>query len=116
MGKFEIFRDNTNLFRFILKVENGEIILSSGAYPSKSSCESGIQSVRMTSGIDARYERLVSKERHPYFNLKSFNGQITGTSKMYNAVSAMERGILAVKNNAFDAKLLDLTLKVDSAR
>ena len=97
-----------------LKQRNGQIILASEGYSVKSGCENGIKSVRNNSTIDARYDRLVSKGRSPYFNLKAFNGQIIGTSEMYSSVGAMENGISSVKNNASDAtveELVNLKLK-----
>ena len=35
-----------------------------------------------------------------YFNLKATNGQIIGTSELYEATSGMENGIASVKTNA----------------
>lgn len=44
--KFELYTDKAEEFRFRLKAGNGEIILSSEGYKSKSGCENGVASVR----------------------------------------------------------------------
>ena len=44
--KFEIYLDKKGEFRFRLKARNGEGILASEGYTSKSSCKNGIESIR----------------------------------------------------------------------
>ncbi len=107
MGKFEIKKDKAGKFRFNLKAANGQVILSSEAYESKSACENGIESVRKNSGDNARYERKEAKNGSPYFNLKASNGQVIGTSEMYSQTSGMENGISSVKKNAPGASVED---------
>ncbi len=109
MGKFEIYKDKKEEFRFRLKAGNGQNILASEGYSTKSSCENGIQSVKNNAPTDSRYERLESKGGSPYFNLKASNGQVIGTSEMYSSNSAMENGIESVKSNAPDSSVNDLS-------
>ena len=115
MGRFEIFTDIDNLFRFRFISENGETIIVGDCFSTKSNCENAIQSVRTNSGIDIRYVRLVSKERRPYFILKSFKGRVIGISEMYSSVRALENAILDVKKNASMVKIVDLTLKATAS-
>ena len=70
-------------------------------------CENGISSVRTNSVDDARYDRLTSSNEKHYFNLKAANGQIIGTSQMYESVQGMENGIDSVKRNAPDAEVIE---------
>jgi uncharacterized protein YegP (UPF0339 family) len=107
MGKFEIKKDKSDQFRFNLKASNGQVILSSEAYKTKSSCENGIASVKTNATDDGKYERKTAKDGSPYFNLKASNGQVIGSSEMYSSTSAMENGIASVKNNAPDAGIED---------
>lgn len=109
MGKFEIYKDKREEFRFRLKAGNGQTILSSEGYSAKSGCNNGIESVKKNASNDARYERLESKSGSPYFNLKSSNGQVIGSSEMYTSTSAMENGIASVKKNAPEASVEDLS-------
>ena len=109
MGKFEIKKDKAGKFRFNLKAGNGQVILSSEAYNSKSACDNGIESVRKNSGDDGRFERKTAKNGKAYFNLKASNGQVIGASQMYASNASMENGIKSVKNNAAGASVDDQT-------
>jgi hypothetical protein len=107
MGKFEIKKTKSGQFKFDLKASNGQVILSSETYKSKTSCKNGISSVKRNADNDNRYERKTAKNGSPYFNLKAANGQVIGTSEMYSATSGMENGINSVKTNAADAVVED---------
>ncbi|MBK9214191.1 MAG: YegP family protein [Chloracidobacterium sp.] len=106
-GKFEIKTSASGQVHFNLKAGNGQIILSSEMYETKAAAENGIDSVRRNSADDARYERKMSSNGKPYFNLKASNGQVIGRSEMYESESAMENGIRSVKENAPDASTAD---------
>ena len=45
-GKFEVYKDKTDKFRFRLKAGNGEVIAVGEAYESKAGCLNGIESIR----------------------------------------------------------------------
>jgi uncharacterized protein len=45
-GKFEIYKDKGDKFRFRLKAGNGEIIAVGEAYESKASAKNGVESVQ----------------------------------------------------------------------
>ena len=108
-GKFEVYKDKGGEFRFRLKAGNGQTILASEGYKRKPSCMNGIESVRKNSANDARFERKTSKSGKPMFNLKAANGQVIGTSELYESNSACENGIKSVAKNAPNAKLDDQT-------
>lgn len=110
MGKFIISKRTDSDFKFNLKAGNGQVILTSQGYGSKSSCENGIESVRTNSQDDSKFERNTAKDGRCYFNLKAGNGQIIGTSQMYESENGMENGIESVKNNAPSASIEDETL------
>ena len=106
-GKFEIKQSANGKFTFNLRAGNGQIILSSEMYESRSAAQNGIQSVKKNAADDTRYERLTSKSGDPYFVLKAGNGEPIGRSEMYNSASAMENGIESVKKNAPDADIAE---------
>lgn len=109
MGKFVITKDKTGQFRFSLKAGNGQEILGSEAYKTKSACENGIESVKKNARIDGMFEKKTAKDGNIYFNLKASNGQVIGTSEMYKSNPAMENGIESVKKNASVAMVEDLS-------
>lgn len=95
-------RSNGEL-QFVLKAGNGEPILASEGYKNRSGCENGIESVKTNAPLDERYDRLTSKNAKHYFNLKAANGQVIGTSEMYETSFGRDNGIESVKKNAPDA-------------
>jgi uncharacterized protein YegP (UPF0339 family) len=111
MGKFVITQRINKEYQFNLKSGNGDIILTSEGYVQKASCHKGIESVRINSQDDSRYERRIAVNNKDYFVLKARNGEIIGKSQLYSSKSAMEEGINAVKSNAPTAEIVDETLK-----
>ncbi|ALM20318.1 hypothetical protein JCM19294_967 [Nonlabens tegetincola] len=107
MGKFETYKDSSGQHRFRLKAANGQNILASEAYTSKAGCLNGIESVRENSQIDSRYDRKKSSNGKHYFNLKASNGQVIGTSEIYEGSSGVETGIKSVMNNAPKAPVVE---------
>ncbi len=99
-GVFEVYKDKAEEYRFRLKASNGQTVLSSEGYSAKAGCMNGIESVQKNSQDDSKFERKESKNGKHYFNLKATNGQVIGTSEMYEATSGMENGIASVKKNA----------------
>lgn len=103
MGKFIIKVGNDGQYRFNLKADNGQTILTSEGYVNLSGCENGIESVKSNAPNDSRYERLTSKNGKPYFNIKAANGQVIGNSEMYETEAGRDNGIESVKKNAPNA-------------
>ncbi len=110
MGKFVISQRANGDYQFNLKADNGQVILTSQGYSSKASCSNGIESVRTNSQEDGRFERLTASNGKFYFNLKASNGQVVGSSQMYEAESGRDNGIDSVKRNAPGATVQDDTL------
>lgn len=109
MAKFEITTRKNGEFQFNLIAGNGQTILSSEGYSSKAACMNGVESVRKNSQEDQRFERLEAKNGKFYFNLKATNGQIIGSSQMYEAMASRENGIQSVMKNAPSAVIDDKT-------
>lgn len=93
-------KEGTSNYHFVLKAKNGQVILSSEVYNSKSAAENGIASVQKNASDDSKFERKTAKNGKFYFNLKAGNGQIIGTSQMYAGEAGMENGINSVAENA----------------
>lgn len=100
LPRFEIRKGAGDQYTFHLTAANGEIILSSERYTSRSSAQNGIAAVKANAEIDHRYDRRVSGDDLLYFVLKAGNGEIVGTSETYRSSAARETGIAAVKTNA----------------
>ena len=108
MAKFEVYTDARGEYRFRLKANNGQNILASEGYSAKAGCMNGIESVRKNSQDDSKFDRKISSNGKHYFNLKASNGQVIGTSEMYESSSGMENGIASVKTNAPNASVVEV--------
>ena len=107
MGKFVISTRSNGEFQFTLKADNGQVILASEGYTAKSNCSNGIESVRKNAADDGRYERKTAVNGKFHFNLKAANGQIIGSSQMYESEAGRDNGIESVKKNAPAAAVSD---------
>lgn len=108
MGKFEVKTRKNGEFQFNLKASNGQVILSSEGYTTKANCMNGIESVKKNSQVEARFDKLEAKNGKFYFNLKATNGQIIGTSEMYETAASRDNGIASVQKNAPDAEVVEI--------
>lgn len=106
-GKFVVFKGKDGQEYFRLNAGNGETILSSEGYKSKSSCANGIESVRKNSQDENRFEVKTAKNGREYFILKAGNGQEIGRSQMYKSSSGCRNGMKSVARNAVDAAVVE---------
>lgn len=107
MGQFIITRRTNGNYQFNLKAANGQIILTSEGYASKSSCQRGIECVIQNSQFDSQFDRKTSSNGFYYFSLKAKNGEIIGVSQMYASEAGRENGIYSVKINAIQSQIVD---------
>lgn len=110
-GWYEISKSSDGQFKFVLKAGNSEVILTSELYKTKASALNGIKSVQTNSPEDGQYDKKVSKNDKPFFNLKAKNHQIIGSSQLYSSESARDNGIESVKKNGPSDKVKDLTVE-----
>jgi len=107
-GKFECYKDKAGEFRFRLKAANGNNILSSEGYKSKSGCANGIESVRKNSQDPDRFVKTETASGKFRFALTAKNSQKIGTSQNYQSESGRNNGIKSVAKNAPDAAVVEL--------
>lgn len=98
-GKFVLKDAKGGKYMFNLCAGNGQPVLTSEMYNSKAAAQNGIASVGKNCTNESCFDRKVAKNGKPYFNLKSTNGQVIGSSQMYASKAAMEKGIRSVKTN-----------------
>ena len=107
--KFQIFVGANGQFYFRLIAANGEKILRSEGYVSKSGCENGIDSVKENAPIEERYQRKTATDGEYYFLLVAANGEPIGVSEMYTSETARDNGIEVVKRTAPGSPVEDTT-------
>ena len=107
MGKFIIIKRTNGQYQFNLQAANNEIILTSEGYVTNAGCRNGIESARENSKYDGNYQRKVSADNKYYFNMKAANGEVIGTSEMYESAAGRDKGIESVKANTEGAMVDD---------
>ncbi len=107
MGKFVITLRKNGEFQFNLKATNGQVILTSEGYTTKTACLNGVESVKKNAVIPERFEVKEAKNGKPFFNLKASNGQVIGASQMYSSEATLKNGIASVAKNAPDAPVVE---------
>ena len=107
IGKFVITKRSNGEYHFNLKAGNGEKILHSEGYSTKDGCKGGIESVKKHAPADSNYYPETASNGKYYFNLKAANGQVIGTSELYESSSGRSGGIESVKANAPGADVVD---------
>ena len=110
MGKFVITKRVTGDFQFSLKAGNGETILSSEGYSTKSNCQNGIDSVKRNAPDENKYDLKIAANGKFYFTLEAVNGQTIGISELYENETGRNHAILSVKTHAPGAIIQDATI------
>jgi len=108
-GKFEVYKDKAGEFRFRLKAANGQNILGSEGYSSKTSCLNGVESVKKNSQNSDRFVKKTTASGKFRFNLTASNGQVVGMSQSYASESGCSNGMQSVATCAPGASTDDQT-------
>jgi uncharacterized protein YegP (UPF0339 family) len=96
-ARFETFKGVDGQHYFDLIAGNGENVLRSEGYTSKSAAEKGVQAV-VNAGVSSKnFVVLAAKNGEYYFNLKAANGEIVGTSELYSTKSNATRASRTVR-------------------
>lgn len=110
MTKFEIFVQKDGDYRFHLRAENGRIIITSEGYTTLKACRDGIEAVKKNAEDLSRYDLIESSSDNNkwYFNLRARNGEIIGTSEIYNSFENVRHGASLVEKFAATAPVVEL--------
>ena len=105
-GYNELKTTSAGKWMFNLKAGNHQVILTSQSYEAEQGAMDGIESVRKNGASAASFEKKVASSGAPFFVLKSSNGQVIGTSEMYQSEAARDNGIASVVENSPSQKVL----------
>lgn len=94
-------------FTFIYVNAEGKTIVKSENYAQKASAKNGIESVRKNCQDDARYELKESSNGKAFFNIKSTNGQIVGTSALFENETERSAAIAELKADSPTAEITE---------
>ena len=108
-GSYELKLAKNGEYFFNLLAANGQNILKSEMYSSRSAAMNGIASVQKNCTEDGQYECEESGNGKAYFVLKAKNHQVIGQSQMYESESGCANGIESCKKNGGSETIKDLT-------
>lgn len=96
--RFEVFKGMDARYYFHLRAQNGQIILSSQGYSTRTSANNGVASVKTNGANAARFEIRDALDGKTYFVLKASNGKVIGLSEMYESLQGAQNGVTSVMN------------------
>lgn len=106
--KFEMYQGKDNELYFRLVENSGKILLSSEGYKLKDSAMNGIESVKKNLTLPNGIEKKETPNGKYFFNVKSTNGQVVGTSTMFDSVEQREKWINDIKKEALQLEVKGL--------
>lgn len=101
---FELRRSGAH-YVFTLQASNGQVLLTSERYKTKTAAVAGIEAVRRNSETEGRLVRKRAATGSSYFVLEAGNGEILGTSEMFASGVDLDKAMDAVRVGAPDADL-----------
>ncbi|HEY5922274.1 MAG TPA: YegP family protein [Kofleriaceae bacterium] len=90
--------EGTSGFRFNLHAGNGEVVLSSENYTTKSAAWNGAFAIQDASKLAGAFTIKTATDARYYFVLTAENGQVVGVSQLYTSRTAAQAGITSVKS------------------
>jgi hypothetical protein len=105
MGKFMITQRKDGKQMFNLHADNGQIILTSQGYTTRSGARKGIASVKINSQSKDNFLIEKSKNGKHHFSLIARNNKVIGKSEMYESEAALKNGLASVIKNAHNARI-----------
>ena len=107
-GKFELKISKNGKYFFNLLAGNGQIILLSEMYESKTAAENGIASVQKKFWRRWALRTIdISNRRSVFYALQANGQEISEKSEMYKSAASMENGIASVKANATSTPIVE---------
>lgn len=107
-GKFEL-TSNGDSYGFHLKAANGQVILSSQPFGSKSEAIKGVSSASRNGRNPGRFTKKTASDGSYYFTLEERGGNVIATSQSYATSGGRNNGIRSVMRHAGEASIVDLT-------
>lgn len=107
-SRYELHCDDAESY-FHLIAADGEVILTSYAYPSKDAAMRGILSAKDNACDDIRYLWKTSRTNEHYFVLETPDGVLIGKSEKFASEAACDQGIESVKKYGPVASFVDQT-------
>ncbi len=101
--KFEVYKGSNDEHYFRLRDTKKKVLLSGEGYKQKENMLNGIDSIKKNMPLPSGVEKKESTNGKYFFNVKSTNGQIVGTSMLFDTAQLRDKWI-----NEIEGKLQEL--------
>lgn len=106
LSNFSIYRTQQQQYHFRLLTLNGNLLLEGGPFQNMTECRNTITAVKLSAAIERRYDRRTTPGNLFFFVLNTCEGQVIGQSDYFDSVSAREKVINSVKQQAAGAGVI----------
>ena len=107
MMKFEVYKGNNKEHYFKLVDDTGKTLLSSEGYKQKASVINGLESVKKNLPVTGNIEKKMSSDGRFFFNVKSGNGQVVGTSGMFDSPELRDQWLIEMQREVNNLQVTD---------
>lgn len=97
--KFDLWQNQAGRYFFHLVAANGQILLASQGYQSRTGAINGVLSVLDNGGLDVRFAIKQGGDRNYYVSLLAANQQVIATGEGYSTKSNANRGVKTIVRN-----------------
>lgn len=95
-AQFQVFKGLDGKHYFHLRANNGEIVLGSESYSTRTNAVNGVQSVKAFGRAATSYQLLEAANGQWYFVLKASNGQVIAHGETYASKWNAQRAVAGV--------------------
>jgi uncharacterized protein YegP (UPF0339 family) len=95
-AQFQVIRGLDKAYYFHLRAHNGEIVLQSQGYASRTGAMNGVASVRTNGADSTKFQLLEASNGQWYFVLKATNGAVIARGETYASRSNAQRAVQGV--------------------
>ncbi len=105
--KFEVYKGKNDEHYFRLVDSKNRVLLSGEGYKQKESMLNGIESIKKNLPLPTGIEKKESTNGKHYFNVKSTNGQIVGTSALFDSKGQIDKLITEIEKELPEMLVID---------
>ena len=105
--KFEVYKGNNDQHYFRLINSKHKVLLSGEGYKQKENMLNGIESIKKNMPLPTGVEKKESTNGKHYFNVKSKNGQIVGTSALFDSKGQRDKWMSEIEKELPEILVID---------
>lgn len=105
--KFEVFKGSNEEHYFRLVDTKNNVILSGEGYKQKENMLNGIESIKKNLPLTTGVEKKESNDGKFFFNVKSTNGQVVGTSMGFDSAVTRDKWIGEIEKELPEILIID---------